>query len=56
MHPLLTDLNARQRQRDMMAEADRHHLTRQLRDQAALASSLVSIPGTRGGLIHAPVG
>jgi hypothetical protein len=42
----LNSLNARERQREMIAQADRHRLARQLRDLTR-ASRLAGRPGAR---------
>jgi hypothetical protein len=51
----LNSLNARERQREMIAQADRHRLARQLRDVARASRLVGPARGPRRGILGAVV-
>jgi hypothetical protein len=51
----LNSLNARERQREMIAQADRHRLARQLRDVTRASRLVGPARGPRRGILGAAV-
>ena len=51
----LNSLNARERQREMIAQADRHRLVRQLRDVTRASRLVGPTRGPRRGILGAAV-
>ena len=51
----LNSLNARERQREMIAQADRHRLVRQLRDVTHASRLVGPTRGARRGILGAAV-
>ena len=51
----LNSLNARERQREMIAQADRHRLARQLRDVTRASRLVGPAQGPRRGILVAAV-